>query len=157
MTALLLNLVLMCLWVASTGVFTYSNAFLGFVVSFVVLWWLRGLMRPTGYFRKLPLGLWYGTLFLWELLKSNIRVAWDVITPRRLRKPGIIAIPLDASTDLEITVLANLITLTPGSLSIDVSRDRKKLYIHAMFAEDPDAVRADIKGRFERWVLTLLR
>lgn len=157
MKAVLLNFVLMALWIASTGVFTYGNAVLGFLVGYVVLWWLSGLLGESSYFRKLPLAIWFGLAFLWEVFKSNLRVAWDVVTPRTLRRPGIVGIPLDANTDLEITVLANLITLTPGSLSIDVSEDRRTLYIHAMFAEDPDTVRREIKGRFERWVLTLLR
>jgi multicomponent Na+:H+ antiporter subunit E len=68
-----------------------------------------------------------------------------------------VAVPLDAKTDLEIAVLANLITLTPGSLSVDVSDDRRTLYVHAMFVSDPDQVRTEIKRRFERWILALLR
>lgn len=157
MKVLLLNLTLMGLWVAATGIFTYKNSVLGFLVGFIVLWWLRSLLGETAYFRKLPLGIWFSLLFLWELLKSNLRVAWDVVTPSILRKPGIIAIPLDAKTDLEITVLANLITLTPGSMTMDVSEDRKTLYVHEMFVDDPDQVRTEIKRRFERWVLTLMR
>jgi multicomponent Na+:H+ antiporter subunit E len=157
MTALLLNLTLMALWVASTGIFSYTNSALGFLVGFVVLWWLRSLLEPTAYFRKVPLALWFSVLFLWEVLKSNLRVAWDVITPNRFRQPGIVAVPLDAKSDLEIAVLANLITLTPGSLCLDVSEDRCTLYVHAMFVSEPDQVRREIKQRFERWVLALLR
>ncbi len=157
MTTLWLNLTLMALWVASTGVFSYANSALGFLVGFVVLWWLQPLLGPTAYFRKLPLALWFGGLFLWELLKSNLRVAWDVITPSRFRKPGIVAVPLDAKSDLEIAVLANLITLTPGSLCLDVSEDRCTLYVHAMFVDDPDETRREIKQRFEHWILALLR
>lgn len=157
MTVLLLNLTLMALWVAATGVFSYANSALGFVVGFVVLWWLRLLLGPTAYFRKLPLALWFSLLFLWEVFKSNLRVAWDVITPRRRRRPGIVAVPLDAKSDLEIAVLANLITLTPGSLCLDVSEDRRTLHVHAMFVSEPDQVRREIKQHFERWILTLLR
>lgn len=157
MTVLLLNLMLMALWVVSTGVFTYANSGLGFLVGFVVLWWLKPMLNPTTYFRKLPLALWFATLFLWEVLKSNLRVAWDVVTPRRLRRPGIVAVPLDARSDLEIAVLANLITLTPGSLCVDVSEDRRTLFVHAMFVSDPDEVRTEIKQQFERWILALMR
>jgi multicomponent Na+:H+ antiporter subunit E len=66
-------------------------------------------------------------------------------------------VPLDAVSDLEIAVLANLITLTPGTLCLDVSEDRRTLYVHAMFVSEPDQVRREIKQRFERWILTLLR
>lgn len=157
MKVLLFNLTLMALWVASTGLFTYANSVLGFLVGFLVLWWLRPLLGSTAYFRKLPLGLWFSVLFLWEVFKSNLRVAWDVITPNRFRKPGIVAVPLDAKSDLEIAVLANLITLTPGSLCLDVSEDRRTLYVHAMFVDQPNQVRREIKQRFERWILALLR
>lgn len=157
MTILLFNVVLMALWVAATGVFTYGNALLGFVIGFLVLWWLQPLLGPTMFFRKLPLAMWFSLLFLWEVLKANFRVAWDVVTPQKFRKLGVIAIPLDVKTDTEIAVLANLITLTPGSLCLDVSEDRRTLYVHEMFVDDPDTVRAQIKQRFERWVLVLLR
>ena len=157
MKTLLLNLMLTALWVASTGNFTYANGALGFVVGFFVLLWLRPLLGPTTYFRKLPLALWFGLQFLWEVLKSNLRVAWDVVTPMRLRRPGIVAVPLDAKTDLEIAVLGNLITLTPGSLCLDVSEDRRTMYVHGMFVDDPRQIRRQIKQRFERWVLELLR
>jgi multicomponent Na+:H+ antiporter subunit E len=157
MNVFLLNLLLAGLWVASTGVFTYANALLGFVVGYVALWWLQALLGWSPYFRKLPLGISFVVMFLWEVLKSNLRVAWDVVTPQTLRRPGIIAVPLEAESDLEITLLANLITLTPGSLSLDVSPDRKTLYVHVMFIDDPAAVRQEIKDRFERRILLLLR
>jgi multicomponent Na+:H+ antiporter subunit E len=72
-------------------------------------------------------------------------------------RPAIIAIPLDARTDLEITLLSNLIALTPGSLGLDVSDDRSVLYVHGMFVDDPDAFCRDIKDHLERRLLELLR
>ena len=157
MKALLLNLLLMALWIASTGVFTYRNALLGFAVGFLVLFWLQPLLGTTAYFRKLPLALWFAMVFLWEVLKANGRVAWDVVTPKKLRSPGIVAVPLDARTDWEIAILANLITLTPGSLCLDISKDRGTLYVHEMFVYDPEMIRRHIKARLERWILELLR
>ncbi|MEL7089262.1 MAG: Na+/H+ antiporter subunit E, partial [Planctomycetota bacterium] len=82
---------------------------------------------------------------------------YDVITPAANRSPAVIGIPLDATTDAEITLLANLITLTPGTLSLDLSEDRRTLYVHAMFADDPEAFCREIKEGFERRVLELLR
>jgi multicomponent Na+:H+ antiporter subunit E len=73
--------------------------------------------------------------------------------------PGVIAIPLDARTDAEITLLANLITLTPGSVSLDLSEDRRVLYVHAMYIDggDVEAYRRSVKEGLERRVLELLR
>ena len=72
-------------------------------------------------------------------------------------RPGIVAIPLEARTDDEITLLANVISLTPGTLSLDVSDDRKVLYIHAMFIDDEQQLRDEIKSGFERRLLDVLR
>ena len=72
-------------------------------------------------------------------------------------KPGIVAIPLDAKTDLEITFLANLITLTPGTLSLDCSEDRKTLYIHSMYIDDLEKFRAEIKNTLEKRLLEVMR
>jgi multicomponent Na+:H+ antiporter subunit E len=69
----------------------------------------------------------------------------------------VIAVPLDARTDFEITSVANVITLTPGTLSIDVSADKRVLYIHAMYIDDVEAYRRQLKDRFERKLLEVLR
>ena len=73
--------------------------------------------------------------------------------------PGVVAIPLDARTDVEIALLANLITLTPGSVSLDLSEDRRVLYVHAMYIDggDVEAYRRSVKEGLERRVLELLR
>ncbi len=73
--------------------------------------------------------------------------------------PGVVAIPLDARTDVEIALLANLITLTPGSVSLDLSEDRRVLYVHAMYIDggDVEAYRRSVKDGLERRVLELLR
>ena len=88
---------------------------------------------------------------------SSLRVVWDVLTPRHLSRPAIVVVPLDARTDLEIAVLANLVSLTPGTLSLEVSDDRSALYVHGMFVDDPDAFRREIKDGAERRVLEALR
>lgn len=73
--------------------------------------------------------------------------------------PGVIGIPLDARTDIEIALLANLITLTPGSVTLDLSEDRLVLYVHAMYIDggDVEAYRRAVKDGLERRVLELLR
>ncbi|MCG8349308.1 MAG: Na+/H+ antiporter subunit E, partial [Chloroflexales bacterium] len=90
---------------------------------------------------------------LWEIIVANLNVARTVLfTPRAKLRPGIIAVPLDVTSDVEITMLANIITLTPGTLSLDVSDDRKVLYVHAIDVGDPDTFRQSIKGGLERAV-----
>lgn len=81
------------------------------------------------------------------------------LTPVSYVCPGVVAIPVDARTDVEITMLANLITLTPGSVSLDLSEDRRLLYVHAMYIDggDIEAYRRSVKEGLERRVLELLR
>lgn len=96
-------------------------------------------------------------LFLRELVLSALRVAWLVVQPKPRLHPGIIAYPLTVTTDAQITLLANMITLTPGTLSIDVSDDRRTLYIHAIDVTDREALIGSIAAGFETKILGVLR
>ncbi|MGF1552895.1 MAG: Na+/H+ antiporter subunit E [Paracoccaceae bacterium] len=92
--------------------------------------------------------------FAKELILSAVRVFIDVLTPGLSSTPRFVAMPLDAKTDLSITMTANLITLTPGTLTVDVSDCRRYLLIHAMYAEEgADAVNASLKNGMERMVI----
>jgi multicomponent Na+:H+ antiporter subunit E len=153
-----INLILTLVWSGLLGGITLANLVSGFVVSYFLLWLVtRGQRGHDGYFGKLPRVLGFIGYYLWELIKSNAIIAYDVLTPTHHMKPGVIGIPIEAKTDLEITALANLITMTPGTLSLDISPDRKTLYVHAMYIHDPEELRRDIKENFEPRVLALLR
>jgi len=106
---------------------------------------------------KIPLLIRFLAFYLREVVVANLLVAYAALTPTHRMRPAMLAIPLDARTDLEILLLVNLITMNPGTVSIDVSTDRRVLYVHVLFGDDPDAVRADIKGNLERRVLELMR
>jgi multicomponent Na+:H+ antiporter subunit E len=91
-------------------------------------------------------------VFLRELALSVLRVSKLVLSPRMTFSPGIFVFPLTLERDFEITLLANLITLTPGTLTVDVSDDRKSLLVHAIDSPDPDLARRDIAEGFERLI-----
>lgn len=91
-----------------------------------------------------------------ETVASSLRISWDIITPRARRSPGIVEVPIDLKHDKHITLLALLVTLTPGSVSLDVSTDRRSLYVHGMFASDPQRVKRDVKEGFERRIRRLV-
>jgi multicomponent Na+:H+ antiporter subunit E len=157
MRVLSFNLLLALLWAALAGSVDTAHLAVGFVVGYAGLWLARPVLGETRYFRKVVDVLSFLGFFVWELVLSNLRVAWDVLTPRSSRRPGVIAVPLEDASDAEVTVLANLVTLTPGSLSLDVAPDRSCLYVHAMFVDDPESLRSEIKEGFERRVLEVLR
>lgn len=157
MSLLFSNVLLAMIWAAMTGSFTLPNLLVGFALGYLALWMLKPLLGENAYYSKFPKTIAFLLYFLKEIVKSSLRVAWDVVTPTHYNRPGIVAIPLAAKTDLEITLLANLVSLTPGTLSLDVSPDRRTLYIHAMFAENPDEIRRDIREGLERRLLELMR
>jgi multicomponent Na+:H+ antiporter subunit E len=139
------------------GQFILEHFVVGLGLGFLILIFARRAVGSPHYTRKVGQVLNLALFFIWELVLANLRVAYDVVTPRHYMKPGVIGIPLAARTELEVTVLASLISLTPGTLSLDVSADRKTLYIHAMYIDEVDAVRRKIKDGFERRVLEVLR
>lgn len=157
MNYFMLNTLLALVWALASNQISLPSLTVGFVLGYGVLWSAQPLLGPSRYFRRLPAAIRFFCFFLWQLVLSNLRVAYDVITPRLYMRPGIVAVPLEAKTDQEITMLANLITLTPGTLSLDVSENRRTLYVHAMFVDSPDNVRHTIKNGFERRLLELMR
>ena len=157
MTYFFFNIFLALVWALASGRISLLSLTIGFVFGYAVLWVSQPILGSSRYFRRLPVAIRFAGYFLWQLLLSNLRVAYDVVTPHLYMRPGIVAVPLDARTDQEITLLANLITLTPGTLSLDVSEDRSTLYVHAMFVDSPDSVRDSIKNGFERRLLELIR
>lgn len=157
MSTLLLNLFLAMAWVALTGNFTPVNLLSGFLLGYLILWLISRSGESRKYFSKVPQTIGFIAFFIKELVLANIRVAYDVLTPRHHMRPGVIAIPLDVTTETEITILGNLITLTPGTLTLDVSPDKKIMYVHAMYIDDVEEARRSIKAGFERRVMEILR
>ena len=152
------NILISMLWALLTGNVSIGNLTIGFILGYFALTLLHPATgAKASYFQKTMQFIRFALFFIKELIVSSYRVAKDVITPLPLMRPGIIGIPLEAETDLEITMLANLITLTPGTLSLDVSPDRKTLYIHAMYLVNADDLRKEIKEGMERRLLELLR
>jgi multicomponent Na+:H+ antiporter subunit E len=151
------NILLAFVWAAVTGRFNLSNVVVGIVLGYAVLFVAQPLMGPSNYFRRIHHAIAFAFFYVWQLVLANLRVASDVMTPGARARPGVLAIPLEAKSDAEITMLANLITLTPGSVSLDVSSDRRFLYLHAMYIDDVDQYREDVKTSFERRVLEVLR
>jgi len=156
MTWFIWNIMLALVWVVLTGNFTGIGLLAGFVFGYLVLALIaasRG--ERLGYIRKVPEVIGFTLYYLWELVKSNMRVAYEVLTPRHSMVPGVIGLPLETQSDASLTIFANLVTFTPGTLSLDISNDRRMLFIHAMYIEDEARLAADLKD-MERRVIKLL-
>ena len=150
------NLLLAMLWMILTGSFTGPSFVVGFLFGYGCLAMMqRHVPVLDGYAAKVPGVIMFVLFFIWSVIKANVRVAIDVATPRLSIKPGVVGVPLELDTDVGITILANFITLTPGTLSLDVSDDRNVLYIHAMYLDDEEGLLREIKD-IERRILELL-
>jgi len=152
-----LNLLFALVWVLLTGVFRPANFVVGFALGYLALRLVRLVSGPSTYYDKPRHLVAFAAFFVWALIRATVRVAYEVVTPAMRMQPGIVAIPLEVESDAAITLLANLITLTPGALSLDVSADRRVLYVHTMYMHDAAAFRREIKEGFERRVIEVLR
>jgi multicomponent Na+:H+ antiporter subunit E len=155
---LLGNILLALAWAALQGEFSLRTLLTGYVLGYLILVVLvrGGVLGASPYIGRTHRVLGLAAYFFWELVKANLRLAVDVATPRYHMKPGIIALPLDATRDAEILLLSMLINTTPGSVALDVSPDRKTLYVHVMYMQTPNAARDELKRGFERRVLGVL-
>lgn len=166
MRKLIQNILLALVWVALTGDMSPANLILGFVLGIVLLWIGQRVVGAENYFTseaawsstgaiitQLVRVLRFLSFFLLEVIVANIDVMLSVLSPRlSYLRPAIIALPLDVDSDNEITLLANMITLTPGTLSLDVSADRRTLYVHCVFVDDPEDKKQELKQSLERLI-----
>ncbi len=155
---LLGNMLLALAWAALQGDFSLWTLVTGYLLGYLILAGLGrgGVLNTSPYVGRVHRVIGLAAFFFWELVRANLRLALDVATPRFHMRPGIIALPLDATQDGQILLLSMLINTTPGSVALDVSPDRKILYVHVMYMDTPDAAREEIKQGFERRVLGVL-
>lgn len=157
MKIFLLNTILAIAWALLTGDVNALKLVEGFFIGYFVLYLTKSVFGKSNYFNRAYKFIAFLLYFLRELTMANLKIAYDIITPRDKMKPGIIAFELDAKTDFEIALLANLITLTPGTLSLDVSDCKKILYIHSVYIDDVDKFKMEIKKGLEKKILEVLR
>lgn len=144
------NLLLAFAWIALRGELSLTHLVEGYVLGYVVLQVLaRGGVLPDRYRGKVGSFLGLFVFLLYELVLANIKLAIDVVRPSRTMRPAVVRLPLDVESDAEILMLAALINLTPGSVALDVSEDRRTMYVHVMHMETPEAARRELKDGFE--------
>jgi multicomponent Na+:H+ antiporter subunit E len=109
-------------------------------------------VRRIGYFLR------YAVILVREIVLASVSVAKLVLGPLDRLRSGFVALPLDAKTDFEITVFANSITLTPGTITVHVDRQRRTLVMHAIdIGKEPEELRRSTKAVLEANVLTWTR
>lgn len=107
--------------------------------------------------RKIYQAFSFIVFYIGSLIAANLRIAWDLVTPGLKIHPGFIAIPLKTRNDAEILLISNLVTMTPGTLSLDVSPDRRFLYVHVVYSQNSEEVRRNIEEKLQGRVLEVFR
>ena len=157
MTGFFWNLLLAGCWVFLTGSFEALNYLFGFFIGYLVIALIHNLVPSLhGYPQRLPRFFAFLGYFIRELVTANVKVAIDIVTPPWHMKPGVIRFTVSNLNDLEITTLSNLISLTPGTLVLDVSEDKSTLFVHSMFLDDERQVQEDLR-QLEQRLLQVIR
>ena len=143
-------------WALLNWVPDWEHLLLGVFVSAFVVFLTGDLVtiRPGRIFnfKRYLWFLYYIPVFLWGCIKANLDVAYRVIHPDLPIRPGIVKIKTDLKSDIALTFLANSITLTPGTICVDIDKDNGILYIHWIYVRQEDIENATriIAGRFEK-------
>ncbi len=154
---LLLNFFIALVWMFMSTSFTASTFIIGFLIGLLLLIMTRRFFPDRLYIWRLWAALKLTILFFKELTLSNISVLKVVLRPKMDIQPMIFALPTDLEHDWEITLLSSLITLTPGTIVLNVSDDQKTLYIHAIDVDDVDDAIDSIKNSFEKAIKEVSR
>ena len=150
-----INLLLTITWGLLQGTTSVLGFLVGFILSFLVTW----LVSPSYGTRSLR-ALAFVFFVTWQIVLSAVRVTRVIIGPQGRVQPGIVAIPLVLRSRTEVLILASVITLTPGTISVETGTDtqgRTVLFVHALEMGDPAALRQSIKSDFETRILGFMR
>jgi multicomponent Na+:H+ antiporter subunit E len=153
---ILANLLLALAWVGLNGRFTLDSLIIGAIIGRLVLMILaKGDVLSRTEVRRVERALSLLVYLLWQIVLANFRLTRDVLSVQHRMRPGVIRLPLSVTTDGEILLLSAMINITPGSVALDVSADRKNMYVHVMNIRSVEEAKVEIKNGFERRILEL--
>lgn len=154
---LLLNFFIATVWMFMSTSMSASTFIVGYLIGLILIIMMRRFFSERLYIWRLWATVKLILLFFKELILSNISVLRLILQPKMDIEPMIFALPTDLKHDWEITLLSSLITLTPGTLVLNVSDDQKTLYIHAIDVDDVDEAIDSIKNSFEKAIKEVSR
>lgn len=147
----ILTMLLAVVWVFLQNQVSAGMVVFGLILGVLIPWGTSIWWPNRPYNIRLGKMFVYVMIVLWDIVVANFQVAWIVLTrPNDKLRHTWVVIPLDLRQPEAITILAGTITLTPGTVSADLSDSGHSLLVHALDTDDPDAVRDEIKDRYER-------
>ncbi|WP_020615847.1 Na+/H+ antiporter subunit E [Paenibacillus daejeonensis] len=153
----IINMIIAFIWMFLHNEWTFSFFIVGFLVGAGFVFVFRRFFGGRYYMYRVWKCVKLMLLFLRELVLSSIVVIRHIIQPELKIRPGIFAYETKLSSNWELTVLACLLTLTPGTLILEVSKERQTLYLHAMNMADEEKYVSQIRDIFEKAILEVTR
>jgi multicomponent Na+:H+ antiporter subunit E len=154
---IILNLIVAFNWMLLNDEWNLANFIIGYLLGLAFIIALRRFLPQEFYLQQVWQILKLLNLFGKELILSSITMIGYILRPRMNFRPGIVAFQTELNSDWEITILACLITLTPGTLTLEISPDQRTLYIHAIDIHDAELLAQQIKGTFEKAIMEVTR
>ncbi|MEK4301768.1 Na+/H+ antiporter subunit E [Oceanobacillus sp. FSL W8-0428] len=154
---ILINVLLAILWMFLQNEYTFVSFLFGYLIGILILFVIRRFLKFDFYLKKIWAIIKLIYLFMIELIKANIDVVKVVLKPKQDHQPGIVAVRTSLESDFEISMLAALITLTPGTISMDFSDDSKTIYVHSIDVPDKEAMIKDIQDSFEKAIMEVTK
>lgn len=150
------NVLLALAWVLMSATISIENFIAGLVLGALMI----SLLPPKGdekrYGWKMLKVLSFLGYFTVEVVKANLRLIRFVFGPTAIMRPAIVRVPVNLNSDLAITILANVLTLTPGTLSLDITESRDAIFVHVIDTESPEILRREVTEGFARRVKEIL-
>ncbi|EAG9436744.1 Na+/H+ antiporter subunit E [Listeria innocua] len=146
---LILNIILACLWMFLESSFSFATFIIGLIIGIFLLLFMRRFLGSRFYLFRLFALVKLVFRFLHDLIVSTVHVSRIVLKKDMNIRPGIFRYDTTLETDWEVTMLALLITLTPGTLSIDISDDYKAIYVHSLHVPNIEEEIATIRKSYE--------
>lgn len=152
-----LNIFLALVWAFLHTSYTAVNFATGYLIGAVIILLLgRIIGKKQFYLHRVVIGMKLFLIFIRELFVASMQVLYQVMQPKLKIRPGIIKMEIYLDTPLQIILLTNMITLTPGTMTVEVAEDNSAIFIHNLDIRDADAVCADIEKNFEKNIWEML-
>lgn len=156
-TQFVVNIIIAGVWMFLQQTLAWENFVVGFFIGLLVMYFAVRRLNTPLYMQYVLAFFKLAVIFALEVVRSAVRVSYLILHPRLPISPGLVAVPLDVTSDEAITVFAGMITMSPGSISVELSDDRRYLYVHALEAGDPHKAAAFFKNAFERHIMEVFK
>ncbi|MGB3668413.1 MAG: Na+/H+ antiporter subunit E [Bermanella sp.] len=151
------SLLLLTVWLLLNNTMAPGHLVLGSFLAITIPLLTSGMQNPQPSFHKPFTIIRYVFMVLGDIVVANFEVAFLILGPNKKLNPAFVAIPLEIEFELPITILASTVSLTPGTVSAEISEDKKWLYVHVLNLTDKDELIAQIKSRYERPLMEIFQ